>query len=247
MDSALDDDQPDPIHRSWDDPTVEVTAPSESTFSVTAPADSCYSGATFAFLLQDGVGYTMTHRQCTLLSEIYHPYLHQATPICACLCPTDTDDTGNITDSDWLDLARAQLLALLAHPELFHPCAACTVRAAVWAEMQADLTFFRRKARLHTPSTDPLPDSELRSTLPATSLPDWDLAALLRTGSFSDFKIVASGKKAFRCHRSVLSAVSPALNRHFCQTADGGCLALDYPAEVVARFLRFLYTREFPP
>jgi hypothetical protein len=153
-------------------------------------------------------------------TDIYHPALARDVVICDCLSPVDAGEDGVSTDGgdlhsaakvsgpdaearQWAALglvtAYGRLRATLRQPHLFRPChrGTCPLQTGPLAEAHADPTFFRYKARLHTPNTAPLADDEIRALAaqktqqPTLRSAMVDLDVLLRTGAFSDLRIVS--------------------------------------------------------
>lgn len=163
----------------------------------------------------------------TWLSEIYHPIFSAGTPLCRQCWLHDRTSAETLVD----------ILLLLEKP---HYCAArcahCPANnAKAFAEAKTDTFFFQRKARVRTPGAQPLSDDVLRN------MATLDLASILKSGAFSDVKMVV-GRTIFHCHRTVLAARVPALSMLFKQ-GDGGVVKVTETACPVtfARCLQYIY------
>ena len=165
-------------------------------------------------------------------TDIYHPFLAAGAPVCACMV------AGRARSE-----ALQQLTALLRRPDLWAPCVQCVRNTAAWGELRSEPELFRVKAQVRTPGAAPLADEQLRRLVPPSGaaggvLPD--LGELLRTGAFSDVRVVV-GRTAFRCHRTVLAARSAVLRGMFATQADQGTVRLAGEPQTFARLLQFIY------
>lgn len=202
--------------------------------TLTAPASSCYAGAKFQ------VGIDCDRRAATWNSQIYHPLFTQGGSICSCI--SKPASSSQMSHDEWQEYLEEQLLSLISVPELFRPCSYCSMVQTAWCECQSDVAFFKKKAQSRTIGAFPLSDQDLRGGKAA----DMDFSVLLKTGLYSDFKIVAGGK-SFNCHRTVLASASPVLAKRFQTLADGGVWRLpDVEAKAMAFFLKWVYCRQTP-
>eukprot|EP00048_Salpingoeca_helianthica_P002391 m.56934 g.56934 ORF g.56934 m.56934 type:complete len:337 (+) comp12071_c0_seq3:111-1121(+) len=193
-----------------------------------APSDSPYSGASFSIRVTP----CGDKKVWTWQTKIYHPLFAAGATICQCLL-TRCDNSGCKTVSE----VMRDILLLLEKPNYCTKCEQCQINDDAFTEMKTDLAFFVRKARAHTPNTNPPSDEELRGGLSLSNF-----LPLLTTGAFSDIKLVVD-KTVFRCHRTVLAARSPVFRSMFENECDGGTLRLNPAVDprAVARFLQFVY------
>lgn len=155
--------------------------------SVTAPANSCYSGAKFLLevmckpkTMPDLAG-GLSVSSVVFKSDVYHPLFAKNKQLCACV----TNHQSLAFPTSEVASVAQTVLYLLEKPHIWRYCPKCAASPQALAELRTDPDFFSRKARVHTPMATPPADTELRSQ----ARPDW--GDLLRTGAFSDVKLVS--------------------------------------------------------
>ena len=153
---------------------------------IPAPSSSPYSGASFAVEVC-----IAPHLGWRWLSRIYHPMFTEGHLLCKCMILDRHGAYRSPTE------VVHQILLFLEKPHYTIRCPICHLNEMAFAESQTDLSFFLKKARVHTPGAFPLSDDDLRSTICPSSLPSptslasMDFGFLLISGAFSDVKLVS--------------------------------------------------------
>jgi hypothetical protein len=147
-----------------------------STITFDAPEASPYSGAKCSISIMTNDNNSI---EWQWLSDIYHPIFTPGARLCRfCILHIGSGPLRSPKD------IFTDICLLLEKPHYSTKCPSCVVNDMAFAEMKADPTFFLRKARVRTPGSHPLSDDELRG---GSSL---DFSGLLKTGAFSDIKMV---------------------------------------------------------
>lgn len=218
--------------------TPDTSPPAEQ------PGTEPYKGCRFRLSVDGAATATPTW---VWRSPIYHPLLSEGSELCQCL----QHRAKQLDATDELAGMVAVVRQLLRPPALWPPCCPqCTPSSVPWTEAVSDPAFFCRKARCRTPGAAPLADAEIMRGTPTAQSRAQVFGSLLRSGAYSDVKIVvgaADDKASFACHRTVLAGASRMFKHLFNSTVDRGELRLNRTRpKTFARFLQYCYTADIP-